>query len=321
MFNFLGRGSVHGPARPRGAAGQHSIANAMTVDVEDYFHVSGFEHVVARARWDSYESRVVRNTERLLQLFADADVRATFFVLGWVAERFPSLIRRIAAERHEIASHGHSHRLIYEQSPAEFREDVRRAKAELECAIGASVAGYRAPSFSVTRASMWALDVLAEEGHTYDASIYPIRHDRYGIHDASRQIHWIARGPLGIWELPGSTVRRGGINWPIGGGGYFRQLPYGLTRAAFRYLNHVEQQPAIFYIHPWEIDPLQPRLNASVVSRLRHYRNLDVAEARLVQLLRDFQFAPAIDVLHEAAAGAFSGGVVLNAEAPALAPS
>jgi len=269
----------------------------MTVDVEDYFHVSVFDGVLPRASWDSMESRVVANTERLLDLFDEHAVRGTFFVLGWVAERFPDLVRSIAARGHELASHGYAHRLVYEQTPDVFRDDVRRAKALIEDISGRRVKGYRAPSFSVTERSLWALDVLLEEGHRYDASIFPIRHDRYGIPDAPRWPHAMPRGGGELFEVPGSTVRLGGTNVPVAGGGYFRILPYAWTRWGIARLNQVEGQPAIFYLHPWEIDPQQPRLRASALGRFRHYRNLHLTERRLRALMSDFAFGPLDRVL------------------------
>jgi polysaccharide deacetylase family protein (PEP-CTERM system associated) len=274
-----------------------SRLNAMTVDVEDYFHVSVFEGSVSRNRWESLESRVVGNTERLLDLFDEHAVRGTFFVLGWVAERYPLLVSSIAARGHEIASHGFAHRLVYDQTPDVFRDDVRRSKAILEEQSGRRINGYRAPSFSVTAQSLWALDVLLEEGFRYDASIFPIRHDRYGIPDAPRWPHTMARAKGSLFEVPGSTVRLGGTNLPVAGGGYFRILPYAWTRWGMRHLNHVEGQPAVFYLHPWEIDPEQPRLPASVLGRFRHYRNLHLTEARLRCLMRDFTFGPLETVL------------------------
>jgi polysaccharide deacetylase family protein (PEP-CTERM system associated) len=276
---------------------RRDVVNAMTIDVEDYFQVSAFEQHLSRDNWDGMESRVCRNTDRLLEMFAQAGVRGTFFVLGWVAERHPSLVRRIAAAGHEIASHGHEHRLVYEQTPAEFAADLKRSRAVLEDASGQMVIGYRAPSYSITRRSLWALDVLIEHGYTYDASIYPIHHDRYGIPDAPRHIHRIDRAGGHIWELPGSTTRLGGANLPIGGGGYFRLLPYAWTRRGIDRLNTVEREPAIFYLHPWEVDPAQPRMKVGAVSRFRHYRNLDQTEKRLRQLLQEFRFAPAGEVL------------------------
>ena len=275
--------------------------NALTVDVEDYFHVSAFAGVVPRSQWDSMESRVCRNTERILDIFGQAGARATFFVLGWVAERFPKLVKRIHGDGHELASHGYNHGLVYETTPHEFADDLRRAKAAIEDAAGTAVQGYRAPSFSITERSLWALDVLVDEGYRFDSSIYPIRHDRYGIPSWPRHIHRVTRPSGSIWELPGSTISRLGWNFPIGGGGYFRLLPYRWTSSGVSSLNRQESQPAIFYLHPWEIDPNQPRVNASIVSRFRHYRNLDRTEARLRQLLIDFRFGSVSDVLRRVA--------------------
>ena len=323
--------------RPAGPAPtvRPAVVNAMTVDVEDYYQVSAFERVVARERWPEYESRVAANTDRLLGIFAESGVRATFFVLGWVAERDASIVRRIAAAGHEIASHGYGHRLVYDQKPEEFRDDVRRGRALLQAASGQPVMGYRAPSFSITGRSLWALDILIEEGFTYDASIFPIRHDRYGIPTAPRHAFWIGKGCCdarlppsrsalawqappsrsalawrpapspggygeasrpsdrpGLLEIPGSTIRLAGLNLPVGGGGYFRILPYWWTRTGIRRLNEKEGRPAIVYLHPWEVDPKQPRLAGSPLSRFRHYRNLEETEARLRRLLADFRFGP-----------------------------
>lgn len=294
------------------------VVNALTVDVEDYFQVSAFDSVVDRGRWSEFDRRVVRNTERLLDLFAERAVAATFFVLGWIAEREPALVRRIAAAGHEVASHGYWHKLVYHQTRGEFREDVRSAKAALEAIGGQPVLGYRAPSFSITQRSLWALDVLAEEGFAYDASIFPIRHDRYGIPSAPRHPFMVngsgawneasagsgslpasafgdgaASSPLHgarLLEIPASTVRVGGVNLPISGGGYFRLLPYAWARWGIRRVNQVEGKPIVFYLHPWELDPGQPRLKASTLSTFRHYRNLSQTERRLRRLLSEFPF-------------------------------
>ena len=274
------------------------IVNAMTVDVEDYFQVSAFAKTVSYEQWPMFESRVCRNTERLLEIFDSAGIRATFFVLGWVAERFPALVRRIEQGGHEIASHGYAHGLVYDATPETFRDDLRRAKDAIENAAGRAVSGYRAPSYSIVDRSLWALDVLVGEGYHYDSSIYPIRHDRYGIPTWPRHIHRVERAGGAIWELPCSTVRRAGMNLPIGGGGYFRMLPYRWTSSGIRVLNDVEARPAIFYLHPWEIDPDQPRINAPMVSRLRHYANVGQTEARLRRLLAEFQFGTIADVLN-----------------------
>jgi polysaccharide deacetylase family protein (PEP-CTERM system associated) len=279
-----------------------SIVNAMTIDVEDYFHVSVFDGVVPRARWEEFESRVCANTARLLRLFADHGVTATFFILGWVAERHPQLVAQIASLGHEIASHGYGHRLVYDQTPSAFREDVRRSKGLLEDASGRQVLGYRAPSYSVTPRSLWALDILIEEGYRYDSSIFPIRHDRYGIPVSPRHPYLMRRRSGVLIEAPASTTAVGPVNLPIAGGGYFRILPYGWTRWGISRVNRREGRPAIFYLHPWEIDPQQPRLRAGRLSRFRHYRNLADTERRLKQLLADFKFGPMTQALATMAA-------------------
>ncbi len=273
------------------------IVNAMTVDVEDYFQVSAFDRTVARSRWDDFPPRVQDNTERMLRLLAEYDVRGTFFVLGWVAERHPSLVSLIADLGHEVASHGYGHRLVYDQTRQAFRDDVRRAKDLLESASGRRVDGYRAPSYSITTRSLWALDVLIEEGYRYDASIFPIRHDRYGIPSSPRHPYTLPREAGSLVEVPGSTTRLGTMNLPVAGGGYFRILPYGWTRWGIARINERERRPAVFYIHPWEIDPDQPRLRAGRLSEFRHYRNLSQTEPRLRRLLTDFRFAPLQKVL------------------------
>jgi polysaccharide deacetylase family protein (PEP-CTERM system associated) len=273
------------------------IVNAMTIDVEDYFHVSAFEGVVPRDRWDTYERRVAANTMRLLAAFDQAGVRATFFVLGWVAEREPALVRAIVAAGHELASHGYAHRLIYEQERGAFREDVRHAKKLLEQTAGIAVRGYRAPSFSITPRSRWALEILVEEGYTYDASIFPIRHDRYGMPGAPRHPYVEQTSSGAIAEAPATTVAFGPTTWPAAGGGYFRLFPYAFTRWAIRRVNEQERSPAIVYLHPWEVDPLQPRIDVGRVSRFRHYTNLRRTEPRLRRLLDDFAFAPLAQVL------------------------
>ena len=292
---------------PAGAGAAGRLVNAMTIDVEDYFHVSVFDGLVPRHAWDSLESRVERNTGRLLDILAEHNVRATFFILGWVAERHPDLVRRIGAGGHEIASHGYGHRLVYDQTPQAFRQDVRRAKLLLEDATGNPVLGYRAPSYSIVPRTLWALDVLTEEGYSYDASIFPIRHDRYGIPVSARQPYVIDRAHGRIIEAPASTVRLGGLNFPIAGGGYFRLLPYSWAQWGIGRVNAVEGRPVIFYLHPWEIDPDQPRLSAGLLSRLRHYRNLDQTEPRLRRLLSDFAWGTLRSVLPS-----------LGAESPSL---
>ena len=289
--------SVPETANSRSSKG--ACVNAMTIDVEDYFQVSAFDDYVSRDQWASFESRVSRNTERLLDIFAEHNTIGTFFVLGWVAERYPELVRRIASAGHEIASHGYAHRLVYTQTAREFRDDLRRAKRVIEDACGVEVCGYRAPSYSITRRSLWALDVLLDEGYDYDASIFPIYHDRYGIPDAPRHPFQVAADRGGLWELPGSTTQLAGRNLPIGGGGYFRLLPYAWTRYGIRTVNTHENRPVVFYLHPWEIDPDQPRLRASAVSRLRHYRNLHKTEPRLRRLLGEFQFGTVRSLLEQ----------------------
>jgi polysaccharide deacetylase family protein (PEP-CTERM system associated) len=285
-------------ATRNGARPVSDIVNAMTIDVEDYFHVSVFDGVVPRIQWEQLETRVCANTDRLLALFDEHAVQATFFVLGWVACRFPDLVKRIAAGGHEIASHGYSHRLVYDQTPAAFREDVRRAKSVLEEIAGVPVRGFRAPSYSVTPRSLWALDILIEEGYSYDASIFPIRHDRYGIPTAPRHPFILERHGRMLVEAPASTVRVGPMNLPIGGGGYFRILPYAWTRWGIGRVNHREGRPAIFYLHPWEIDPGQPTLRTSLLGTFRHYRNLAATEGRLRRLLTDFRFGPMLGVIN-----------------------
>jgi len=287
------------------------VVNAMSVDVEDYFQVSAFERVVARADWHGFESRVVRNTHVLLDLFHRHGVRSTFFVLGWVAARFPSLVREIAGLGHEVASHGFNHELVYSLTPEQFRQDVRRARLTIEDAGGVAVRGYRAPSFTIVKRSLWALDVLIEEGHAYDASIFPIHHDRYGMPDAPRFPHAIERPAGTIVEVPGSTVRLAGTNLPVAGGGYFRLLPYAWTRWGIGRVNGHDRQPVTFYLHPWEIDPDQPRFPVSRATALRHYTGLDATRARLGRLMTDFRFdsVESMLVLRSAAARSHAHGL------------
>jgi polysaccharide deacetylase family protein (PEP-CTERM system associated) len=275
-----------------------SITNALTVDVEDYFHVSALAPSIHRDSWTSRESRVVANTQRLLDLFEQFDAQATFFVLGWVAERYPQLVRDIAARGHEIACHGYSHQLVYEQSPEEFRDETIRSKSLLEDISGAKVLGYRAASYSIVHKSLWALDILVDIGFAYDSSIFPVRHDRYGIPNAESIPHRMAT-PNGasIVEWPLATARILGWRLPVAGGGYFRLLPYWLSRWGLASVNRSELQPFIFYLHPWEIDPEQPRVAASWLSRFRHYTNLGKCEARLRRLLGEFRFGTARDGL------------------------
>jgi len=269
------------------------ITNGLSVDVEDYFHAEAMAECVTRENWDSMESRVVRNTQRVLELLARHQARATFFVLGWVAERFPALIREIHAAGHELACHSYWHRLIYRLTADEFREDTRRAKQAIEDATGVRVLGYRAPTFSVVKRSFWALDVLAELGFKYDSSIFPTHHDMYGVPDYSRfPCRHKSQSGTRLVEFPLSTFTAFGMNMPVGGGGYLRILPQRYTRFGFRSLHQKERQPVIVYFHPWEIDHDQPRLNAKSRSRLRHYTNLKNMESRISDLLSRYRFAP-----------------------------
>lgn len=275
-----------------------TFVNAMTVDVEDYFHVSALAEVIDRSRWNAMDYRVERNTDRLLEMFSARNVHATFFVLGWVAERSGELIRRIHAAGHEVACHGLTHELVYRQTPEVFREETRTSKAMLEDAIGVPVVGYRAASYSITSQSLWALDVLCELGFRYDSSIFPIAHDRYGIPGAStRPGRLQTAAGRQIVEFPLSTKGLLSMRVPVAGGGYFRLLPYRFTRWALQAINDDERMPFIFYLHPWEIDAAQPRFKASWVSRFRHYTNLHACEDRLSRLLQDFRFGRVIDVL------------------------
>jgi polysaccharide deacetylase family protein (PEP-CTERM system associated) len=273
------------------------MLNALTIDVEDYYQVSAFEEVIRLEDWDQYESRVEKNTQHVLALLDEKHVKATFFILGWVAERYPQLVRRIVEAQHEVACHGYTHRRVYTLTPEEFRREIRQAKQTIEDAAGVPVLGYRAPSYSITTRSFWALTILAEEGFKYDSSIFPIRHDLYGIPNHQRFSHVLnSEGSFPIAEFPPSTARLGGVNLPVAGGGYFRLFPYAVTRYAIYCLNHKEKQPAIVYFHPWEIDPEQPRIAASLKSRLRHYTNLDRMETKLRRLLSHFAFAPMREV-------------------------
>jgi polysaccharide deacetylase family protein (PEP-CTERM system associated) len=262
--------------------------NAMSVDVEDWFQVQAFAGVVPRSAWDGLDSRVVANTERVLAQFARHGVRATFFTLGWVAERQPALIRRIVAGGHELASHGYGHELVHAIGAAAFRADIRRARLLLEDAGGVAVRGYRAPTFSIgPRSTPWAHAVLAEEGYGYSSSMFPIRHDLYGAPDAPRGPHRPRAD--GVPEIPMTTVRALGRNLPCAGGGWFRLVPYALFRAGLRRVNQVEGQAGVFYFHPWEVDPAQPRVAAAPrLSRFRHYTGLATMSARLDRLLAEF---------------------------------
>ncbi len=265
-------------------------ASVMSVDVEDYFQVGAFEHTIAPADWSKWPCRVEANIERILALFERHRVKATFFTLGWIAERHPGVVRAIAAAGHELASHGYGHQRANVLSRAEFHADVARAKGVLEDLAGVAVAGYRAPSFSIGRDNLWALDVLAETGHRYSSSIYPIAHDHYGMPEAPRHPYRPSACPQ-LLEMPPTTVRWRGRNLPAAGGGYFRLLPYAASRWLLARFLREEGRPAMFYFHPWEIDPAQPRVpGAPMKSRLRHYVNLQQMEAKLDRLCADFRW-------------------------------
>ncbi len=308
------------------------IDNALTIDVEDYFQVHAFSSVINPADWDNYESRVEGNTYRILEILSNPavsngssnSIKATFFILGWIAERYPGLVKEIAGQGHEIASHGYRHELVTNQGPDEFRADIAKTKKILEDITGEDVVGYRASTYSITKKTLWALRVLTEEGYRYDSSIFPVHHDVYGFPEAPRfpfkvslngEVQTvrsfaaansfarsnISNGPNDsniLWEFPISTVRFFGQNLPVAGGGYFRLFPYWLVKRLLGHINRTEQRPFIFYLHPWELDPDQPRIdNASLKSRLRHYLNLDKVENRFRRLLSNFNFIPIRDMM------------------------
>jgi polysaccharide deacetylase family protein (PEP-CTERM system associated) len=276
-----------------------TLTNALTIDVEDYFQVSALRPHIDRASWDGIPLRVEANVERILQLMADRGARGTFFTLGWVAERHPGLVRRIVDNGHELASHGHGHDRANELSPLHFTEDIVRAKRTLEDIGGVAVRGYRAPSFSIGAENPWALDSILEAGYAYSSSIYPVKHDHYGVPDAPR---FPFRAANGLWEIPMTTIRLGNRNWPAGGGGFFRLLPYPVSRWAIRRVNRGDGRPAMFYFHPWEVDPGQPRVaGVGMKTRFRHYLNLHRTEGRLVRLLSDFRWDRIDRVFPEAA--------------------
>lgn len=278
---------------------EQQLQNALTIDVEDYFQVAALAEAIDPAHWHAMEYRVEENTDRLLALFAEKQVIGTFFVLGWVAEKSPALIRRIAAAGHEVACHGFSHQLVYNQTPTVFRQETRRAKALLEHQVQRPVNGYRAASYSITAASRWALDVLVEEGFTWDSSIFPVRHDRYGMPGSPRWPHQLTTDAgAQLVEFPLTTLKLGNYMLPIAGGGYFRLYPYFFSRWGLAQSNR-QHEPFIFYLHPWEIDPGQPRVKVKWFSRFRHYNNLAHCEARLRQLLTDFEFTTVGEVLHQ----------------------
>jgi len=294
------------------------IRNFLTVDVEDYFHVHVFSKVIKVGQWGQYDIRVEENTRKILDLLSAHDIKATFFILGWVAEKAPDLVKAIHRMGHEVASHGYWHKVIYGQTPSEFREDIKRSKSLLEDLIGEAILGYRAPTYSITRETLWALSIIREEGFRYDSSVFPIHHDNYGIPDAPRSpFLWDLKSckpkavaiksssedcretvrkkwsafPADLLEFPISTVAIGSINLPIGGGGYFRFLPYGATRMGLAHINKKDRMPFVFYIHPWEVDPNQPVIgNISRMAKFRHYNNLLSCFSKLDRLMSDFQF-------------------------------
>jgi polysaccharide deacetylase family protein (PEP-CTERM system associated) len=264
------------------------IVNALTIDVEDYFMVSAFSAHIPRADWNRLPCRVEGNVDRILDLLAEHGVKATFFTLGWVAERYPALVRRIVDGGHELASHGYEHYRATDQGYGQFLADIRLAKAVLEDVAGHPVLGYRAPSFSVGPANDWAFDCIASAGYRYSSSVYPIRHDHYGVPDGPRFAHEVRAGLL---EVPVATVRVLRSNWPAGGGGYFRLLPYRVSRWSLRRVNAVDGRPAMFYFHPWELDPEQPRVpGPGAKARFRHYLNLEHMVPRLRRLVADFRW-------------------------------
>ncbi len=276
------------------------LVNAFSVDVEDYFQVLALSPAIPVESWPTREYRVEANTEVILKLCAEKNVRGTFFILGWVAEKSPQLVKRIAAAGHEIACHGYSHQLIYKQTQAVFREETLRSKHFLEDTIGKGVTGYRAASFSITRDSLWALDTLIDAGFEYDSSVFPIRHDSYGIPGASPEPGKIqAPSQRSLVEFPMSAAKFCGVQVPVSGGGYFRILPYWLTRAGLKQINEQAGRPFTFYLHPWEVDPGQPRVKVKAFSRFRHYTNLDVCESRLRRVFDDFRFSTMRDVLEQ----------------------
>ena len=275
------------------------MKNAVTIDVEDYFQVASLAPWAPYTQWDTFPLRVEQNTQRLIELFDEKQIKATFFVLGWVAERCPGLVRAIVDGGHELASHGYSHQLIYRQTPDVFREETIRSKKLLEDIGGVAVHGYRAASYSITNESLWALDVLAECGFLYDSSIFPVRHDRYGIPDATEVPHRIT-SPAGhqLTEFPITALNLvGNHRLPVAGGGYFRLFPYWFSEWALRRVNRVQQQAFIFYLHPWEIDPEQPKLPATGFSKFRHYNHLEICEQRLRRLLDSFEFTTVASIL------------------------
>jgi len=274
------------------------IKNAFTVDVEDYFQVEALSQKVDRNDWEGFESRVEKNTDVIMSILSEKNILGTFFILGWVAKRHPNIVKKISEAGHEIASHGMSHQLIYNQSPELFRNETRDSKKLIEDICQKEVIGYRAATYSITKKSLWALDILAEEGFKYDSSIFPMRHDRYGIPDINPSPHLLTTpSGLNLVEFPISTVKTQHFTLPVAGGGYFRIFPYMYTRWGLNRINK-KNQPFVFYIHPWEVDPEQPRVDGlSILSKFRHYSNLKICHKRLEKLTRDFDFTTMVKVL------------------------
>jgi polysaccharide deacetylase family protein (PEP-CTERM system associated) len=280
---------------------QRSIVNALTIDVEDYFQVSALSPYIPRSGWDRCECRVERNVDRILALLDEHGARATFFTLGWVAERYPQVVRSIVSRGHELASHGFAHERACDQGEQSFFADIERAKRTLEDISGVRVRGYRAPSFSIGKSNPWAFDCIRQAGYTYSSSIYPIRHDHYGMPDAPRFTYRVRED---LVEVPVTTMRLFDQNWPAGGGGYFRLMPYRMSRWLLTRVNEIDRQSAVFYFHPWEIDPAQPRIrDISVKTRFRHYVNLGRTEQRLNRLLIDFRWGRIDEVILNKACG------------------
>ena len=286
---------------PAAAAASAQIVNALTIDVEDYFQVSALSPYIARSTWDAQQCRVEGNVDRILSLLENHRAHATFFTLGWIAERYPQIVRRIVDNGHELASHGFSHQRASDQDASAFLDDIDRAKRTLEDISGVRVHGYRAPSFSIGAGNPWAFDCIGRAGYRYSSSIYPIRHDHYGMPDAPRFTHRVRDDLL---EVPVTTMRLFDRNWPAGGGGYFRLMPYGMSRWLLRRVNRIDRQPAVFYFHPWEIDPAQPRVRGiTLKTRFRHYVNLRHTERRLKRLLTDFRWGRVDEVILHKACG------------------
>ena len=277
---------------------KNEILNGLSIDVEDYFQVSAFESKIQFSQWSHLESRVFGNTVRILEILEHRGVKATFFILGWIGEKFPKVVNEIHEFGHEVACHSYNHQLVYNMTPDAFREDIRRTKGVLEDLTGCPVVGFRAPSYSIVQKSLWSLDILIEEGFLYDSSIFPIYHDRYGLPGFPRHPYRIRKNGKSILEFPPSTVRIGGFNFPISGGGFFRVLPYSFFRWGIKKVNQIEKESVVVYLHPWEVDRNQPRINGGILFNPRHYINLGRSEKVLKNLIKDFSFVP-IRTLYE----------------------